>query len=124
MGLRGPLFLFLECSPETVCSAAAAVRKSRKTERLFLGKTDGPHSCCQSFLPLSFHPPLFLAMAVWGQWTERDEGGGMERGESSGGVGKVTESERKERRGEFKRPKEYPTPSALLFPLVSLCSGC
>lgn len=95
MGLRGPLFLFLECSPETVCSAAAAARKSRKTERLFLGKTDGPHSCCQSFLPLLLSP--FLAMAVWGQWTEGG-GGAWREGRAVGGWKGDREQERGKRR--------------------------
>lgn len=127
MGLRGPLFLFLECSPETVCSAAAAARKSRKTERLFLGKTDGPHSCCQSFLPLLLSP--FLAMAVWGQWTEGGGGHG-ERGEQWG-VGKVTENRRGEReeRGvqETKRISDTKRfiipPRVALFWLLMLCSS-
>lgn len=68
-GVRGPLFLFLECSLES-----AAARKSRKTERLFFA---------DSFLPF-----FFLFGAIRGGRRRRGEGGPRE-GTSSGRGGGV-----------------------------------
>lgn len=57
VGLRGPLLLFLECSPGTV--------RSRKAERLFLGRQT--HSCFEFEFssPFFLWPWLFGAMELW-----------------------------------------------------------
>lgn len=62
-------------------NAAPRLSEGRwKTQRLFSGKTDVPHSCCE------FSPPLVLV--VWGQ---RRGGGALV------GVGEVTEGREKEK---------------------------
>lgn len=61
VGLRGPLLLFLECSPETVC---------REAEGLFLGRQT------RCILALSFLPLLPLALVIWGHgWGGHCSGG-------------------------------------------------
>lgn len=77
---------------------SAAAQKSRKTERLFLGRQTC-HILAVSFLPLLFWPWLFGASG----------GGRAERGESSGGGGlERWQRAGRNRGGEFRRPEEYP----------------